>query len=225
MASTRCRRRLRAALLVSAALLALALVGGYLCLGFSACTPAGDAGDQAGTSAAELALGDVGSGGSSGASAPGSDEGSRKGSGSGDGEASAGDAQTDAAGGADGAVDASSAQALDGLADVTAEALNGLSSEGVTKLLSSSDASNAKTEEFCSSVSDVAGALIKRYREQTGTTLAHAGWLDLVGRCWGCVVVGPGWVDVCLVSGTDEACAAQTIRMEVEEWRRIYGGQ
>ncbi len=208
---------MRAALLVSAALLALALVGGYLCLGFSACTPAGDAGDQAGTSAAELALGDVGSGNSSGTFAPGSGEGS--------GESSTEDAQTDATGGADGAAAAGSELTLDGLTDAAAEALDGLSSEDVTKLLSSSDASNMKTEEFCSSVPDAAGALIKRYREQTETTLAHAGWLDLVGRCWGCVVVGPGWVDVCLVSGTDEACTAQTIRMEVEEWRRIYGSQ
>ncbi len=213
------------ALLVSAALLALALVGGYLCLGFSACTPAGGADDQAGASAVELALNNVGSGGSSGASAPGSDEGSRKGSGSGDGEVSTEDAQTDATGGADGAAAAGSELTLDGLTDAAAEALDGLSSEDVTKLLSSSDASNMKTEEFCSSVSDAAGVLIKRYREQTGTTLVHAGWLDLVGRCWGCVVVGPGWADVCLVSGTDEVCTAQTIRMEVEEWRRIYGSQ
>ncbi len=92
----------------------------------------------------------------------------------------------------------------------------------MSKLISSSEAT---TEEFSSSVPEAASTLVERYRAQGDTTLAHAGWLDLIGRCWGCVVVGPGWVDVCLVSGTDESCRAQTLRMEVEEWRRIYGQQ
>ena len=71
---------------------------------------------------------------------------------------------------------------------------------------------------------DTAAELVGRYQAQGDAALAHAGWLDMFGRCWGCVVVGPGWVDVCLVSGGDEAATAQTLRMEVEEWRHVYAG-
>ncbi len=69
---------------------------------------------------------------------------------------------------------------------------------------------------------EAAAELLERYRGQDNAALAHAGWLDLLGRCWACVVAGPDWVDVCLVSGNDDASAVQTLRMEVDEWRRAY---
>lgn len=72
---------------------------------------------------------------------------------------------------------------------------------------------------------EAASDVLQQYREQRDVLLARSGWVDLVGNVWGCVVQGPGWVEVCLVSG-DEASGGsrvETIRMEVSEWRDAYG--
>ena len=74
-------------------------------------------------------------------------------------------------------------------------------------------------------LSSAAATLLEEYEEQPGTLLAHSGWLDLTGRVWGCVVLGPGWVDVCLAEDgqAHEGTRVQTLRMEVSEWRDSYG--
>lgn len=46
----------------------------------------------------------------------------------------------------------------------------------------------------------VAQGLVLDYRSQGNCLLRHAGYLDLLGNVWGCVVQGPKWVDVCVVS-------------------------
>lgn len=73
---------------------------------------------------------------------------------------------------------------------------------------------------------DAAAALLAEYGAEPGTLLARSGWLDLVGRVWGCVVMGPGWVDVCLLSDgqSDGRTRVKTLRMEVSEWRDSYAG-
>ena len=78
---------------------------------------------------------------------------------------------------------------------------------------------------------DAAAALLAEYGAEPGTLLARSGWLDLVGRVWGCVVMGPGWVDVCLLSDgqsdgqSDGWTRVKTLRMEVSEWRDSYAGE
>lgn len=78
---------------------------------------------------------------------------------------------------------------------------------------------------------DAAAALLAEYGAEPGTLLARSGWLDLVGRVWGCVVMGPGWVDVCLLSDghadgqSDGRTRVKTLRMEVSEWRDSYAGE
>ena len=57
------------------------------------------------------------------------------------------------------------------------------------------------------------------YRAQGEVVLAHAGWIDLVGRTWGCVVRGPSWSELCLVCEASEGSRVTTVRMEVAEWR------
>lgn len=49
-------------------------------------------------------------------------------------------------------------------------------------------------------VPTVACDLVAGYRDEGDCLLRHAGYLDLLGNVWGCVVQGPGWVDVCVVS-------------------------
>ncbi len=68
---------------------------------------------------------------------------------------------------------------------------------------------------------DAASGLLEEYEGKPGTLLARSGWLDLAGRVWGCVVMGPGWVDVCLLCDglADGQTCVKTLRMEVSEWR------
>lgn len=74
---------------------------------------------------------------------------------------------------------------------------------------------------------DVVGTardVLERYQRQGGVLLAHAGWLDLQGRSWGCVASGGEWVEVCLVTWRSEAESVLVrMRMEAEEWERAYG--
>lgn len=73
-------------------------------------------------------------------------------------------------------------------------------------------------------VSRAAGDLLENYAARGDTTLAHAGWLDLLGSVWGCTVVGPGWVDLCFVERQGEdASRVSVLRMEVDQWREAYG--
>lgn len=46
-----------------------------------------------------------------------------------------------------------------------------------------------------------ASLLVCQYRDLGTCLVLQAGYIDLLGNVWGCVVEGPGWVDVCVVSG------------------------
>lgn len=45
-----------------------------------------------------------------------------------------------------------------------------------------------------------AAHVLETYQEQGDCVVAQAGYLDLAGRIWGCVMQGEGWVEVCLVN-------------------------
>ncbi|MDO5106796.1 MAG: hypothetical protein Q4D39_00825 [Coriobacteriaceae bacterium] len=52
------------------------------------------------------------------------------------------------------------------------------------------------------------------YRNEEGCTLECAGYLDLFGNAWGCVVQGDGWVEIVVIrTVAEEACSVQTIRL------------
>ena len=52
------------------------------------------------------------------------------------------------------------------------------------------------------------------YRGDQGCTLECAGYLDLFGNAWGCVVQGDGWVDIVVIRNVAEGtCSVQTIRL------------
>lgn len=74
-------------------------------------------------------------------------------------------------------------------------------------------------------LTDTAEEAVGRYRDLAGVVLVRAGYLDLVGNVWGCVVSGPGWVEVCLVEERGEGeSVVTTMRMEAEAWGEAYGG-
>lgn len=68
-----------------------------------------------------------------------------------------------------------------------------------------------------------AAAELERYRSLENVVLVRAGWLDLLGNTWGCVVSGPGWVELCVVSELEpDTSQVKIVRMEAEQWGRAY---
>lgn len=79
-------------------------------------------------------------------------------------------------------------------------------------------------------LADEASRLLESYRSQDGCALREAGFLDLFGNTWTCTVQGPGWVDVCLVSGGADSSGGEqrgsdvrVVHMDTKEWEQAYG--
>ncbi len=53
-------------------------------------------------------------------------------------------------------------------------------------------------------LSEAASSLVRAYDETGVCLVRQAGYLDLAGDVWGCVLEGPGWVDVCVLSREGE---------------------
>ena len=68
-------------------------------------------------------------------------------------------------------------------------------------------------------LAEVAWSVLQEYRDEGTCVLASSGYLDLLGNVWGCVVLGDGWADVCVVStrGDGQGSVVQTIRMTPDE--------
>ena len=60
--------------------------------------------------------------------------------------------------------------------------------------------------------------LLERYRGRGDCVVAQAGYLDLGGRTWGCVMQGEGWVELCVVQEGDEGgSTVVTWRMDADD--------
>ena len=52
------------------------------------------------------------------------------------------------------------------------------------------------------------------YRQEKGCSLECAGYLDLFGNAWGCIVRGDGWVEILVIRDvTESSCSVQTIHL------------
>ena len=60
-------------------------------------------------------------------------------------------------------------------------------------------ASSVVTAECALDIHDEGAELLEGYADRGDCVLAQSGYLDLLGRSWGCVVQGEGWVDICIV--------------------------
>ena len=57
------------------------------------------------------------------------------------------------------------------------------------------------------SVVDEGASVLEGYQSRGDCVLAHAGYIDLAGRVWACVVQGAGWAEVCVVrEGASGGC-------------------
>ena len=74
-------------------------------------------------------------------------------------------------------------------------------------------------------VEQVATRLLGEYRDRGDCVLAEAGYLDLVGSVWGCVVYGGSWSEVCVVNGQADGagCAVYVLHMDADDLRALVG--
>ena len=62
---------------------------------------------------------------------------------------------------------------------------------------------------------DEATRRLEDYRNSGACALECAGYLDLYGNAWGCLVQGDGWVEILVIrEAAGESCSVQTIRLE-----------
>ncbi|MGQ5425650.1 hypothetical protein ACULPM_01250 [Thermophilibacter sp. ZX-H3] len=65
------------------------------------------------------------------------------------------------------------------------------------------------------SVVDEGASVLEGYQSRGDCVLAHAGYIDLAGRVWACVVQGAGWAEVCVVQeGASGGCEVVSWRMD-----------
>lgn len=65
------------------------------------------------------------------------------------------------------------------------------------------------------SVVDEGASALEGYQSRGDCVLAHAGYIDLTGRVWACVVQGAGWAEVCVVQeGAHGGCEVVSWRMD-----------
>lgn len=105
------------------------------------------------------------------------------------------------------------------LPDGSDASLGVLSGIGNLGGLALSAPSSTSVREVDLGVVEAAREVLGEYRSQGEVVLAHAGWIDLLGRTWGCVVRGSSWSELCLVCEAGEGSRVTTVRMEVAEWR------
>ena len=72
-------------------------------------------------------------------------------------------------------------------------------------------------------VREEASELLADRREEGDCVLMRAGYLDLFGGTWGCVLQGVDWVEICLVGEEGDGCVVGVWRMDVDDAVRELG--
>lgn len=78
------------------------------------------------------------------------------------------------------------------------------------------------TYETTDELPQTASDLVCKYRDAKDCVLRSAGYLDVLGNVWSCIVEGPGWVDLCIVNEGRGGCEVEVVRMEVADWKESY---
>ena len=83
--------------------------------------------------------------------------------------------------------------------------LDSLGDEGVSEyaldLLEGAEVAQRRSER---ALVDEGERVLEGYRLRGDCIVAQAGYLDLSGKVWGCVVQGAGWVELCVIREGDE---------------------
>lgn len=85
------------------------------------------------------------------------------------------------------------------------------------------EAVESRVEEGGEDVVAKAASVLEGYRDRGDCLLREAGYLDLYGDVWGCVVEAPAWVDVVVVRSTTEGGnTTRTVRMRPDRWEAEF---
>ena len=93
-------------------------------------------------------------------------------------------------------------------APVSVSEVDDESSEGIRL-----PAGEVTTYETGLELPDASQELVERYRDRGDCLMRQAGYLDLFGDAWSCVVQGPDWVDLCVVSAASDD-AGSVVRVQ-----------
>ena len=104
---------------------------------------------------------------------------------------------------------------------VDADALGVADGQG-TVVTGAVSASDVETTSFDLGVAEEGVEVLEEYESRGDCVLAQSGYLDLLGRSWGCVIQGEGWVDICVVQeGRDEeGSTLSVIHMDADDVAR-----
>lgn len=81
-------------------------------------------------------------------------------------------------------------------AEEAARSLGGAEGETASGVLGSAE---ERSYESPLSLEGEGARLVEEYGARGDCVMAQAGYLDLSGSVWGCVMQGGGWVDICVV--------------------------
>lgn len=85
------------------------------------------------------------------------------------------------------------------LGDRTGEAADAPGADGRGLAAGALSAAEETSYESGLSLEGEGERLVEGYRARGDCVVAQAGYLDLAGSVWGCVMQGEGWVDICVV--------------------------
>ena len=77
-----------------------------------------------------------------------------------------------------------------------------------------------ETRQSGRSLQEEAADVLTSYRGRGDCALAEAGYLDLLGNVWSCIVQGDGWVDICVVRSVGEGSEVKVTHLDRNEWER-----
>ena len=75
-------------------------------------------------------------------------------------------------------------------------------------------------------LTEEAQTILVGYRQRNDCVLVRAGYVDLVGQAWSCVIQGDGWVDICVVRETDVGSSKVSVsRIENSMWEESLNAE
>ena len=84
---------------------------------------------------------------------------------------------------------------------------------------------SGETYELPHDVETASRTILEQYENAGESVVVRSGYLDLYGKTWSCVLQGPGWVDLCVVSergDQERRSTVQRVRLDAEDWRKEY---
>lgn len=83
--------------------------------------------------------------------------------------------------------------------------------QGLAEGLLGDSAAQVSTTEL--DVPEASAEVLEGYAERSDCALGQAGYMDVTGSAWGCVVLGGDWAEVCVVFAGEKGSEVRTWRL------------